>query len=101
MIKKQETRNNEPISVGRVIQVLGPVVDVVFENYQPRIYEALLLGDLVLEVEQLLAGGRVRTVAMGPTEGLVRGSQVVATGAPITVPVGKSTLGRVFNVLGQ
>lgn len=93
--------SNSRFPTGRVIQILGPVVDVQFDNYQPKIYEALRLGELVLETEQLLAGGRVRTVAMGPTEGLIRGSRVSATGNPIMVPVGKSTLGRVFNVLGQ
>ena len=93
--------NNSNLAVGRVIQVLGPVVDVGFEGYSPGIYEALTLGDLTLEVQQLLSGGRVRTVAMGPSEGLARGGVVNATGKPIMVPVGPETLGRVFNVLGQ
>jgi F-type H+-transporting ATPase subunit beta len=97
----KKSTNSKLLPTGRVIQVLGPVVDVVFPGYQPGIYEALKLGDLTLEVQQLLAGGRVRTVAMGPTEGLQRDSQVKATRKPIMVPVGKETLGRVFNVLGE
>lgn len=97
--KKSTNFNHLP--VGRVLQVLGPVVDVQFENYQPKVFEALRLGELVLETEQLMDCGKVRTVAMGPTEGLIRGTQVTATGNPIMVPVGKSTLGRVFNVLGR
>ena len=101
MNKKQKTKNKKQVSIGRVIQVLGPVVDVEFFGYSPGIYEALILGDLTLEVQQLMAGGKVRTVAMGPTEGLQRETEVRATGKPIMVPVGKETLGRVFNVLGQ
>ena len=88
-------------SNGTIVQIIGPVVDVLFEDYQPAIYEALKVGNLTLEVQQLVAYGRVRTVAMGPTDGLVRGTAVAATGKPISVPVGKETLGRVFNVLGE
>lgn len=86
---------------GSITQIIGPVVDVRFSGYQPAIYEALKSGSLTLEVQQLVGAGRVKTVAMGPTEGLVRGATVTATGKPITVPVGKETLGRVFNVLGE
>jgi len=80
---------------------LGPVVDVRFSDDLPAVYTALTVGELVLEVEQILGEGLVRTVAMGPTEGLKRGMAVVNTGKAITVPVGTDTLGRIFNVLGQ
>ena len=91
---------------GRVVQVLGPVVDVEFPTNQlPTIHNAIELqtsnGDrLVLEVEQHLGNDWVRCVAMGPTEGLRRGVEVIDTGAPIQVPVGEQTLGRIFNVIG-
>lgn len=88
-------------NTGTIVQIIGPVVDVQFDGYQPETYEALRVGGLVLEVQQLVSSGRVRTVAMGPTEGLVRGTSVRATGKPISVPVGNETLGRVFNVLGE
>jgi F-type H+-transporting ATPase subunit beta len=97
--------------VGKVIQVIGPVIDVEFEGgYLPNVYSALRIAatlptgekvDIVTEVEQHLGEGRVRTVAMKPTDGLQRGMAVVDTGAPISVPVGPSTLGRVLNVLGE
>jgi len=93
---------------GKVVQVLGAVVDVEFPPDQlPEIYQELLvrpLGaekDLALEVEQHLGNNWVRCVAMGPTDGLQRGTEVLDTGAPISVPVGPQTLGRIFNVLGQ
>ncbi|GAB4525833.1 MAG: F0F1 ATP synthase subunit beta [Anaerolineales bacterium] len=92
---------------GKVMQVLGGVVDVVFESGNlPEIYEALEIaveGDLplVLEVEKHLGGDMVRCVAMGATDGLQRGTAVSRTGAPITVPVGEASLGRIFNVLGR
>ena len=100
-----------PIS-GRVIQITGPVVDVQFEErIIPPIYQALrVLSDgvnnsselnVVLEVQQHLGEGRVRCVAMEPTEGMVRGMKVVDLGGPITVPVGRGTLGRIMNVIGQ
>jgi F-type H+/Na+-transporting ATPase subunit beta len=89
---------------GKIIQILGPVVDVKFDSYIPKIYEALKtqLGgkDLVLEVEQLLTGGISRCIAMDSTDGLKRGQEVESTGKAITVPVGDQTLGRMFNVLG-
>ena len=90
---------------GVITQVIGPVVDVRFEKDPPAIYNALNIqhGEnvLVLEVEQHLGGGDVRTIAMSSTDGLTRGMKVEDTGAPISVPVGKETLGRIFNVTGQ
>lgn len=87
----------------KIIQILGPVVDVEFEEKIPQILNALAVKrkGLVLEVEQDLGEGRVRCLAMGPTEGLKRGDEVVDTEAQIKVPVGKAALGRVFNVLGK
>jgi F-type H+-transporting ATPase subunit beta len=97
--------------LGKVIQVIGPVIDVEFEGgHLPNIYNALRIVatlptgekiDIVTEVEQHLGEGRVRTVAMKPTDGLQRGMDVQDTGAPISVPVGPATLGRVLNVLGE
>jgi len=97
--------------VGKVIQVIGPVIDVEYEGgHLPAIYNAVRIVatlqtgekiDIVAEVEQHLGEGRVRTVAMKPTDGLQRGMDVIDTGAPISVPVGPSTLGRVLNVLGE
>jgi F-type H+/Na+-transporting ATPase subunit beta len=99
------------MSTGKIIQVIGPVVDVEFSSVEgqastlPNIYDALelMVGEtkLVVEVHQHLGGGRVRAVAMGTTDGVKRGMEVVATGAPISVPVGKAVLGRMFNVLGD
>ena len=90
---------------GKITQVIGPVVDVAFEGQPPAIYNALTIqhGDntLVLEVGQHLGGGEVRTIAMSSTDGLVRGMDVVDTGAPISVPVGKETLGRMLDVTGK
>lgn len=89
---------------GKVTQVIGPVVDVKFEK-APDIYNALeiKLGDskLTLEVQQQLPGNVVRAISMSSTDGLKRGMEVVDTGAYISVPVGKDTLGRIFNVLGE
>jgi len=98
------------VSIGRVIQVIGPVVDIEFPPEQlPPIYNAVKIeeqvGDikikLVVEVMQHLGDNKVRTVAMSSTDGLTRGMSAVDTGSPIKVPVGKGTLGRVFNVLGE
>ena len=94
---------------GKIVQVLGPVVDVDFDGYLPAINEALettiaLEGGeqrLVLEVAAQLGDGRVRTIAMDMTEGLVRGQEVKATGDSIKVPVGEEVLGRIFNVVGE
>jgi F-type H+-transporting ATPase subunit beta len=95
-------------TVGRVVQVLGPVVDVEFPPEQlPEIYDAVEITiegqdqPLVTEVQQHLGNDWVRTVAMDSTDGLQRGAKAVATGLPISVPVGEGTLGRIFNVLGR
>ncbi len=94
-------------ATGRIVQILGAVVDVEFPAEQlPKIYEALkVLRDndapLVLEVQKHLGDNWVRCVAMGATDGLKRGMEVEATGAPISVPVGEASLGRIFNVLGE
>src|ERR1044072_1110158 len=97
---------------GQVLQVIGPVVDVEFEEISlPPIYQALrIISDgfevpepinITVEVQQHLGEGRCRCVAMEPTEGLIRGMRAIDTGNPITVPVGPSTLGRVLNVIGE
>jgi len=91
------------MSTGKIVQIIGAVIDVEFPRDQiPRVYEALKLEDvdLTLEVQQQLGDGIVRTIAMGVSEGLKRGLTVKATGAPISVPVGKATLGRIMDVLG-
>src|SRR3990167_1534107 len=98
-------------NAGKIIQVIGPVVDVEFAdgNELPKVYDALEVkinpsadgAKLIVEVHQHLGGNRVRAVAMGTTDGVRRGMEVVATGAPILVPVGKAVLGRMFNVLGN
>jgi F-type H+-transporting ATPase subunit beta len=90
---------------GKITQVIGPVVDVAFEGDAPAIYTCLEVDSqgqkLVLEVEQHLGGGEVRCIAMSTTDGLQRGMKVVDTGEPISVPVGRETLGRMFNVSGD
>ena len=97
---------------GKVVQIIGPVVDVEFSNdYLPPIYQALRIVsegfdvetkvDTVCEVQQHLGEGRVRAVSMLPTDGMVRGMKVLDLGGPITVPVGEATLGRVMNVIGD
>ena len=99
-------------NIGKVVQVIGPVVDVEFPSgHLPSIYNAIRITsegfstdspiDLICEVEQHLGEGRVRTVSMKPTEGIVRGMTVIDTGEGISVPVGRATLGRVMNVLGE
>ncbi|MEK7166770.1 MAG: F0F1 ATP synthase subunit beta, partial [Patescibacteria group bacterium] len=94
-------------NLGKIIQIIGPVVDVEFAEV-PTLHNALTVksevakcGILTLEVAAHLGSGRVRTVALGPTDGLKRGTEVVDTGSPITVPVGPKTLGRMFNVVGE
>ncbi|MEM9096799.1 MAG: F0F1 ATP synthase subunit beta, partial [Pseudomonadota bacterium] len=91
--------------VGKVTQVIGAVVDVAFEDHLPEILNALETENggnrLVLEVAQHLGENTVRTIAMDGTEGLVRGQSVSDTGAPIAVPVGNATLGRIMNVIGE
>ncbi|MEO0205398.1 MAG: F0F1 ATP synthase subunit beta [candidate division WOR-3 bacterium] len=90
---------------GRVLQVMGPVIDVEFTEKLPEIYGALKLTlkneNLILEVQQHLGYSVVRTIAMGPTENVARGMEVIDLGEPITVPVGPETLGRLFNILGE
>lgn len=87
---------------GVITQIVGPVVDVLFEGDTPAIYQSLKTkGNLILEVQEHLGQGEVRTIAMGPTEGLVRGDEVLDQGMPIQVPVGVETLGRIMNVLGE
>ena len=93
---------------GKIIQVMGPVVDVEFDGYLPEINEAIevTLADktqdrLVLEVAAHIGDSRVRTIAMDMTEGLTRGQECIASGGPIKVPVGDAVLGRIFNVIGE
>jgi len=98
------------MGVGRIVQIIGVVLDAEFEpNEIPPIYNALKISadtprgkvEVIAEVQQHLEGSKVRAVAMSSTDGLVRGMEVVDTGAPITMPVGEGTLGRLLNVLGQ
>src|SRR6186997_1280287 len=96
---------------GKVVQVIGPVIDIEFPEGLPDIYNAVRVVseggpgvekiDVVCEVEQHLGENRVRTVAMKPTDGMTRGMTVVDMGGPISMPVGSATLGRVMNVLGE
>ncbi len=103
---------NKDGQIGKVVQIIGPVVDVeFFDNYLPPIYQALRITsdgfdvddavDVVAEVQQHLGEGRVRAVSMLPTDGMVRGMKVLDLGGPIMVPVGNATLGRVMNVIGD
>mgnify|MGYP001812069578 CR=1 FL=1 len=92
------------MSSGNIVEIIGAVVDVEFPRDSiPRIYDALLVEEagLTLEVQQQLGDGIVRCIAMGSTDGVRRGVNVADTGAPISVPVGKGTLGRVMDVLGN
>ena len=91
------------MSNGLVTQIIGAVIDVEFEkNNIPQVYEAIKIKDTgtVLEVQQQLGDGIVRAIAMGTTEGLKRGLTAERTNAPISVPVGEKTLGRIMDVLG-
>jgi len=90
---------------GYISQIIGPVVDIQFPSGDlPKVYNAVVIGTgdsaITCEVQQLLGNNKVRAVSMTSTDGLKRGESVLDTGAPITVPVGKPTLGRIFNVLG-
>jgi F-type H+-transporting ATPase subunit beta len=102
-----DQQNGQNQNVGKVIEIRGVVIDAVFTETLPEIYNALRIarpdgeGDLIAEVQQHLGDDRVRAVAMDATDGIPRGVDVVDTGASITVPVGKATLGRLFNVLGE
>jgi len=92
------------MSSGSIVQIIGAVIDVEFtRDAVPKIYDALLVegGQTTLEVQQQLGDGIVRTIAMGSTEGLKRGLNVDNTNAPISVPVGIETLGRIMDVLGR
>src|SRR5687767_15975394 len=103
--------NNGNAQVGKVVQIIGPVVDVEFQDYLPSIHQALRITsegfevespiDVVAEVQQHLGEGRVRAISMLPTDGMIRGMKVIDLGGPITVPVGGPTLGRVMNVIGE
>ncbi|HEY6783650.1 MAG TPA: F0F1 ATP synthase subunit beta, partial [Gemmatimonadales bacterium] len=93
-------------NTGRVVQVIGPVLDVEFEpEHLPELYNAVVVehsgGRLVAEVQQHIGRNQARAVAMSSTDGVVRGMPVLDTGSPITVPVGKAALGRILNVLGE
>lgn len=94
-------------NTGKIVQVIGPVVDVAFENGElPELLSAIEIplkdqDSLVVEAAQHIGDDRVRCIAMGSTDGLVRGMEAIDTGAPISVPVGKEVLGRMFNVLGR
>jgi F-type H+/Na+-transporting ATPase subunit beta len=106
-----EQRNGSPANVGTVVEIRGVVIDVVFPGTLPEINTALRITipeqdgrdaiDLIAEVQQHLGDDRVRAVAMDSTDGIPRGVDVIDTGAPISVPVGDATLGRIFNVLGD
>ena len=93
--------------IGYIKQVVGPIVDVQFKDqHLPELLTALVIplsngGQLTVEVMQHIGDDAVRCVSMGPTEGLVRNMEVISLEAPISVPVGKDTLGRMFNVLGE
>ena len=94
-------------NIGKITQIISAVLDIKFqEGNLPEINEAINVplkdgGKLVVEVAQHLGDDTVRCIALGPTDGLVRGMDAIATGAPISVPVGENTLGRLFNVLGD
>src|SRR3712207_1424629 len=115
--KQQDETTNGSGNVGTVEEIQGVVVEVAFPDELPEIYNALQVeverdgegddsddsgaGTLVFEVQQHLGDDRVRAVAMDSTDGLSRGARVLDTGGPITVPVGRDTLGRIFNLLGD
>jgi F-type H+-transporting ATPase subunit beta len=102
---KKKTQAKENIQTGRVAQVMGAVVDVRFDGHLPAILNALQTDNhgnrLILEVAQHLGEATVRTIAMDGTDGLTRGQEVVDTGEPIAMPVGRETLGRILNVIGE
>nr|YP_001293559.1 ATP synthase CF1 beta subunit [Rhodomonas salina]A6MVY0.1 RecName: Full=ATP synthase subunit beta, chloroplastic; AltName: Full=ATP synthase F1 sector subunit beta; AltName: Full=F-ATPase subunit beta [Rhodomonas salina]ABO70751.1 ATP synthase subunit B [Rhodomonas salina] len=92
---------NTATNTGFITQIIGPVIDIEFPNGKlPPIYNSVIVSDVTCEVQQLLGNNRVRAVSMTSTDGLKRGMEVTDLNAPISVPVGKSTLGRIFNVLG-
>ena len=92
------------MSNGKIVQIIGAVIDVEFpRDAIPKVYDALKVDgtELTLEVQQQLGDGIVRCIALGSSDGLKRGLVATNTGAPISVPVGKATLGRIMNVLGE
>jgi len=109
MIKSTTDRKTQ--NIGKITQIIGPVMDIAFPVGQmPNIYNAVLIKgrneagqelSVTCEVQQLLGDNRVRAIAMSATDGLMRGMDVMDTGAPLSVPVGEATLGRIFNVLGE
>ncbi len=105
-------QNHHQENKGKIVQIIGPVIDVRFEEKLPALYDSLEINlssdtkdgkskKLVLEVQQHIGANMVRCVAMGSSDGLARGMEVVDTNSPIMVPVGKETLGRMFNLLGE
>ena len=101
-----DQKQNGSKNIGTIVEIKGVVLDAVFPDKLPEIYHALEIdrgkqGRLVLEVQQHRGNDVVRTIAMDSTDGLVRGTEVKDTGGPITVPVGKGTLGRMMNVIGD
>jgi F-type H+-transporting ATPase subunit beta len=102
MVSTMNTKSTE--TIGNIVEIIGAVIDVQFQRgHVPKIYDALVVGDsdLVLEVQQQVGDGVVRTIAMGSSDGLKRGLEVSNSGSPIRVPVGKQTLGRIMDVLGR
>jgi len=100
---RNEGRREAMDRTGKVVQIIGPVVDCEFEeNHLPAIYNCVVVeGEVSTEVQQHLGENRVRCVSMQPTDGMVRGMKAIDTGQPISVPVGRETLGRVLNVIGK
>ncbi len=105
-----QQKEQAPLGEGRILQVMGPVVDIQFEGDLPEIYTALLISNpaisdepdnLVCEIAQHLGENVVRTIAMDTTDGLVRGMRVKNSGEQIMMPVGRETLGRILNVIGE
>ena len=94
------------MAVGQILQIIGPSVDIRFpDNQGPQLLNAIKIQEkeinLTLEVAQNIGNNTVRCIALGSTDGLVRGMKAIDTGSPITVPIGKQTLGRIFNLLGE
>src|SRR2546428_12260954 len=106
-VATKEVTKKKAQDVGKIVQIIGPVLDVQFEEgHLPQIYDALTVtrdggGEVIAEVQQHLGNNWVRAVSMAATDGLRRGMDAIATGGPITVPVGEATLGRLFNVIGE
>src|SRR6059036_3128200 len=104
---KETTTTKAAKDAGKIVQIIGPVLDVQFEEgHLPQIYDALSVkrdggGEVIAEVQQHLGNNWVRAVSMAATDGLRRGMEAISIGGPITVPVGEETLGRLFNVVGE